>query len=368
MNEKSLLSLREIAGELNLKYKLVLSIRNHMREFLPGLFDSRSAKYFPDCTEIIRLISALREEGYTFIMIREILLKKRAIINDPLINEWASDCIHLYSHYWMDTNELEQTRTDLHGLECSSMDLNVPECSSMDSNVPVCSSLDMDAHGCSSMDADGLACTSIDQSKPVQIGIDQNILLQSVSAMVKDMVSEMSSSQEQILLGFVKNLQYAFQKMATEANIAITALCEASEEIVEGVLSVDSRLSRLEEDLDVGKSEPLELYRVDAGKYQVSLPVLELPRPEIISAIAPEDTQDTEGLALVRRSIENSKPDKNAVRQWVVLKRKESPQPSYNRLAVILNDEKIPTLSGRDAWSRSTVRNLLVREENDEEG
>jgi len=42
MNDKSLLSLREIARELNLKYKTVLNFKNQLEPFLPGVFETSS--------------------------------------------------------------------------------------------------------------------------------------------------------------------------------------------------------------------------------------------------------------------------------------------------------------------------------------
>ena len=65
----------------------------------------------------------------------------------------------------------------------------------------------------------------------------------------------------------------------------------------------------------------------------------------------------------LRESIENGRPDRDVVVQWVMTQRETQPPPSYKKLAGILNEAKIPTLSGRDAWSRSTLRNLAVRAE-----
>jgi hypothetical protein len=76
-----------------------------------------------------------------------------------------------------------------------------------------------------------------------------------------------------------------------------------------------------------------------------------------------QETEPEDDLAGVRNSIEDGKPDRDLLVAWVKSKRDEesSQVSSYNALASILNEGGIPTLSGRDNWSRSTLRNLVVR-------
>lgn len=151
--------------------------------------------------------------------------------------------------------------------------------------------------------------------------------------------------------------------MTTQTNIAITALCEAADDIRTGALILDNRLSRLEKDLDVEAADSLELYRVAAGDYQVDLP--EIAMPEIVPATQmPEDEENSDDydLAAVKSSIVNGIPDRQVLGDWVVKKRQEDETAhSYSALARILNESGIPTMSGRNNWSRSTVRNLVVR-------
>jgi hypothetical protein len=48
--------------------------------------------------------------------------------------------------------------------------------------------------------------------------------------------------------------------------------------------------------------------------------------------------------------------------EWILAKRGEDLQAnSYSALAAALNEAEVPTMSGRANWSRSTVRNLVVR-------
>jgi hypothetical protein len=151
-------------------------------------------------------------------------------------------------------------------------------------------------------------------------------------------------------------IQDILQKMATQSNIAITALCEASEDIRKSILTLDTRLTRMEKDLDMKQADPLELYEVSPENYQVDLPEISMP-------VSQEQEQDPEDdLALVRDSITNGIPDKGRVVEWIRSKREDDLQAnSYSVLANKLSEDGIPTLSGRDTWSRSTVRNLLAR-------
>jgi len=74
------------------------------------------------------------------------------------------------------------------------------------------------------------------------------------------------------------------------------------------------------------------------------------------------EADDNNDLAAVRASIANGIPDREVLLEWAMQKRQEDETTySYSALARIMNDGGIPTMSGRDNWSRSTVRNLVVR-------
>jgi hypothetical protein len=419
MNDKSLLSLREIARELNLNYKTILNFKNQLGRFLPGVFDGKNFKYFPASKEIISLIAALRDEGYTFAMIQEIFLRKRHVINDPQIKEWVCECIENYGQYWVDSDGSGHADTDQVGLRHASMDQDNPACARMDEDGSVCASMDQsgsiqanpDVGGsvCARMDEDGSVCASMDQSgsiqanpdedKPVQAGTDQSkprqpdpdqdglahsgtdlatqirtsldeakhVWLKEVEVLIRSLLAEQSESTQKVL-----------QKMVTQSNIAITALCESTQDIRNGLLSINDRLSRLERDLDVEAAEPLEIYEVDARNYQVELPEITLPditppsTADLESGLepgmeptpehTPQDQSDDHDLGSVRDSIDNGIPDRDVLVDWAMEKRQQDENTySYNVLAGILNKSAIPTMSGREKWSRSTVRNLLVR-------
>jgi|GEM_PF-2625205 len=437
MNDKSLLSLREISGELNLKYKTILNFKNQLGRFLPGVFDGKNFKYFPASKEILSLIAALRDEGYTFAMIQEIFLRKRHVINDPQIKEWVGECIESHGHYWMDSDgsghagmdgvglrhasmdvdgsvcaSMDQygsvcakmdadgsvcanpdadgsvcANPDADGSVCASMDADGSVCAKMDADGSVCAKMDEDGSVCASMDADGSVCAKMDADgsiqanpdadEPVQAGTDQSkpgqpdpdqdglahsgtdlaaqirtsldeakqVWLKEVEVLIRSLLAEQSESIQKVL-----------QKMATQSNIAITALCEASEDTRKSILALDTRLTSMEKGLDMEEADPLELYQVAPENYQVDLPEISLP-------VFQDQGQSPEGdLAPVRDSITNGIPDREKVVAWIISRREEDLQAnSYSALAAALNEAKIPTLSGRDTWAKGTIRNLIVR-------
>ena len=379
MSDKSLLSLREIAGELNLNYKTILNYKNQIGPFLPGLFDGKNFRYFPDCIEILRLIDALRNEGYTFLMIRDIFTQKQTISNDPHIKDWIDDCLSQFAHHWVDEDGIEQTGIDQGEPAGANIDADKPECSGPTMNDPVCSDTDGDGGESTGADWNTPGDAATDEAMPDYFGMDQNELPQSgldangwkwvkedisrqFSGVVNDLVDEKFLCIQEVLSNTLTGI---FQRMATENNIAITAICEVIEEIQQGLQAVDARLSALEEELGTETDGPIDMYRIEAGELQVSLPEIELdielPRDKIPEPS--EGAPDPHGLAGIRQSIENGRPDRDTVVQWVMTQRETQPPPSYKKLAGILNEAKIPTLSGRDAWSRSTLRNLAVRAE-----
>jgi hypothetical protein len=182
-----------------------------------------------------------------------------------------------------------------------------------------------------------------------QAGMDQakKVWLKEVEALLGSLLTEQAGE-----------LQGVLQKMATQSNIAITALCEAADDIRTAVLNLDARLSRLENDLDMKEADSLELYQVKAGNYQVDLPKISMP------AFLDQDQNldPDDDLAPVRDSITNGIPDKEMLAEWIIARREEDLQAnSYSALAAALNEAEVPTMSGRANWTRSTVRNLVVR-------
>ena len=93
MTDKSLLTLKEIAEKLHINYRSLINYKNQFQEFVPGRFDGRNFMYLPDSLDFFQLMFALREEGYTFEMIRQILSQQIDPPNNVQLKEWVMEWV-----------------------------------------------------------------------------------------------------------------------------------------------------------------------------------------------------------------------------------------------------------------------------------
>jgi hypothetical protein len=225
----------------------------------------------------------------------------------------------------------------------------VPAWISLNQSKPGCSDPDQDTPEHADSDKDGPAHAGADVAVQIQAGMDQA---------KKEWLKEVETLLGSLLTEQAGEIQAVLQKMATQSNIAITTLCEAAEDIRIAVLNLDTRLSHMGKDLDMKEADPLELYQVEAGNYQVDLPEISMP----VFKDQDQDQAPEDDLAPVRDSITNGIPDKKMLVEWIIARREADLQAnSYSVLAATLNEAEIPTLTGRANWSKGTIRNLVVR-------
>jgi len=146
-------------------------------------------------------------------------------------------------------------------------------------------------------------------SEHLSDGHPRELSVASAGEIKADIMNAVNQKLDQRFLAFTQSLTHTLQKMATQSNIAITALCEATDDIRTAVLNLDNRLSRLEKDLDVEAADSLELYRVAAGDYQVDLPEISMP------VFLDQDQDPEDGLTPVRDSISNQEGRRPAGQQ-----------------------------------------------------
>lgn len=84
-------------------------------------------------------------------------------------------------------------------------------------------------------------------------------------------------------------------------------------------------------------------------------------KPTIPADLTDRVAAAIDSLEIVRDSIENGKPDKRALPEWVDEQRALKPTLSYTAMASVLDQAGIPTLSGRQGWHRGSVRNLVAK-------
>ena len=166
-------------------------------------------------------------------------------------------------------------------------------------------------------------------------------------------------------------LEQALLSMSAEINSPLTQFYKQIYETQEAIKTLEGRLGHLESNLGEETADEMAFSELDLDQMQVSSPKIDLTQDsdqndslEGDSLVEGEQNQAQESpidLEFVRNSIHNGRPDREAVIRWILEERAKNPGLSYGELANRLNEAGIPTLSGRDEWSRSVVRNLAVR-------
>lgn len=366
MTEKTLLSLKEISRELNLNYRTLLNIRNQMISFFPGRHDGKNFKYLSECTELFSLIHALREEGYTFSMIRYIFLGLQHIENDPQINGWVTEVVAKFSSYW---SELVQTSTDWHKLAQTSADLSELVRISTNQFMPVQTSTDQSESVYTSKDQSELAYTSEDQSKEDTgaFGDNKEILEERLNQIKEEILAEVSDQIDTKIRERTQDIQDRLENALLQykagVNGALTQVYKAVKELQAGIQTLDQRLGHLESELENEQGETIHLQDIDLEALQIQSPELEISDKDELKE-NPEVKNFDSGIDLeqVKNSIYNGRPNREVIIQWIKSVKTKDPNVSYGSLANRLNDAGIPTLSGRDTWCRTVIRSLAIKE------
>ncbi len=100
MSEKSLLSLREIARELNTKYRTLVDYKNQFGEFITTINEGRQPKYRSEYLDLFQLILALKDEGYDTNSIK--LMLSGSHPNPPDLDGWLEEWIDRFKGGWTD--------------------------------------------------------------------------------------------------------------------------------------------------------------------------------------------------------------------------------------------------------------------------
>ncbi|MFW5758163.1 MAG: MerR family transcriptional regulator [Bacteroidota bacterium] len=404
--------MKEISEELHINYKKVLNYKNQLANFMPGISDGRNMRYYPECIELFQIVSALRSEGYTFAMIRDVLREKHSIHNNSSLNQWVTDWIKNHRTY----------PETVHNPPCPSYDQSGPVKTSQNQSGPITTDNNQFEPAETSPDQSNLdspnhspsesGTTSFDQgsesllSDPDDFLTDQEKFENKLSEFKAELLAEISAQVDQQL---EEKVNYEFKTLAgrlekhlselqVQLNGSLTQFYKAIVNVQEGLMSLNSRLSGLEADLDTGRNnQELDLYEIDLEVVQIKTQEIILSKDYIkhenagnlknkdnnysennpMSAAAQEqenqnndppghgqdqaNTSRHADIEYVRNSIVEGKPDKKAVIEWIQNEKYLDPSQSYGDLANKLNEAGIPTLRGRNTWCRSVVRGLVVK-------
>ena len=135
-----------------------------------------------------------------------------------------------------------------------------------------------------------------------------------------------------------------------QLNSTITQFFQTITQLQQAVTEINQRLSRLENELNGEAGPEPQFTELDLEELQV---MVENP---------PAPTRyEHASLDFVKASIQNGKPDRDAVIQWILAEKEKDPQVSYGHLAKVLDEAQVPTLSGKTGWCRTTLRNIMVK-------
>jgi hypothetical protein len=91
MNEKSLLTLKQIADEIGVNYRPFIGCKNRFEGFIHGVPVGRIAKYPEDIVDFFRMVFALFDEGYSTEQVRNLLLNGVECEEDAFIESWLEE-------------------------------------------------------------------------------------------------------------------------------------------------------------------------------------------------------------------------------------------------------------------------------------
>ena len=88
MNENKLYTLKEIAEDLRVNYRTLLSCKDRFEDFVHGVPVARIAKYPGELIDFFKMVFALLDVGYSTEKIRDLLLNGVQSENDRFIETW----------------------------------------------------------------------------------------------------------------------------------------------------------------------------------------------------------------------------------------------------------------------------------------
>ncbi|EFI35562.1 hypothetical protein Dthio_PD2988 [Desulfonatronospira thiodismutans ASO3-1] len=304
MTTKGLLSLREIANELKINYNTLISCKNYFEENLQVRNIGRTPKYQAEYADFFRLVFALKDEGYVMPQIVEIIQENQRDKFEPSLAEWVAKW-----HY-----ELFNERM----------------------NEPVIERTD-------------------DLTNELMIEPTNELTNEPTNERTDDLMNERTNEctepdWEVIVSEATSRMENKLSDHRTQLNSTITKLYQVTTELQQAAADLNRRISRLENELNgEAGSEP-------------KLTELDLEELQIQQDNPPAPTRyEHASLEFVKASIQNGKPDRDAVIQWILSEKERDPQVSYGHLAKVLDEAQVPTLSGKTGWCRTTLRNIMVK-------
>lgn len=328
MSEKQLYTLKEIADELGVNYKTLFAYKDVFQEFMVIQLQGMKVKYLPENIDIFARILVLREEGLGF----EDIVK--ALKSDGPEGVGGSRSVDLSVGRSVDLSICRSVDPSV----CRSVDRSVDLSIDRSVGLSIDRSVDL-----SEEQGSGLNDSERDENHQghVETAVNQSVVApetQPEPTQPTKPVHDLETIQDMLdhsLSRLESRLLTEISELLPQVNSALTQFYKFSHELL-------ARLEKIETELGV---------EAEAMATELDLEAMQLKM---------EPAYSHADLEFVKNSVHEGKPDKNAVRQWVLSERRKGPEQSYAVLAEMLNEVGVPTLSGREGWNRGTLRNIVV--------
>ncbi|GAB6059437.1 hypothetical protein JCM31598_25540 [Desulfonatronum parangueonense] len=355
MNEKQLYTLKEIADELQVNYKTVIFCKNQFHDFIMVKNEGRTPKYPHEYLDFFRLAFALKDEGYNIHDIRRLLSGTHP--KPPDLNGWLEGWVQRLNPGWTDGRMDGRMEKWTDGL--------------MDGRMEKWTDGRMDGGTDGGMDG---------QSGERQIGeVLVNQLNDATPTCTSppsaprqshtDLLETIQNQIESSLARLESRLLSEFSEIIPQVNSALTQYYKVAVELQARIEKVESELGIVAQttgtELDLEKIQvKLEHVDVDAagdaGDASGDAGGAGPKRKRIRTFKDPKEYSDSPDLDLVKKSIHEGKPEREAVTHWIQAMQAKHPELTFADMVRILDSAGVPTLTARKGWNRGTLRSLIM--------
>ncbi|WP_459937822.1 hypothetical protein [Desulfonatronum parangueonense] len=357
MNEKQLYRLTDIAQKLGVNYKTLYNYKDVFKEFLVVQDQGRQTRYLPINIEIFNKILELKSDG---------------VANEDvysLLDNWRRQHPE---HYTRDVPSFSPSVFPSVGPSFSrsfgssflpSFDLSIFPSVLLDvlpSGFPsfspsfLLSGTDTPTVGTEKIDNTARPSHPAVAEKTKDLHELEGQALKNLENRLRDEVDQSLSHLESRLLSQISGI-------IPQINSALTQYYKVAVEL-------QARTAKLESDL--GIEAPAAGTELDLEKIQVKLEHVDFDDAGEAFGAGPKRKRtrtfkdpmyysDSPDLDLVKKSIHEGKPEKEAVTHWIQTMQAKHPELTFADLVRILDSAGVPTLTARKGWNRGTLRSFI---------
>ncbi|GAB6059423.1 MerR family transcriptional regulator [Desulfonatronum parangueonense] len=369
MNEKQLYTLTDIAQKLGVNYKTLYNYKDVFKEFLVVQDQGRQTRYLPINIEIFNKILELKSDG---------------VANEDvysLLDDWRRQHPE---HYTRDAPSFSPSVFPSVGpsfLPSFSRSFGLSFLPSFDLSVFPSVLLDVLPSGFPSFSPSFLLSgtdtptvgmeETENKARPCQPTVAENPKggnklesqdLENFENRLRDEIGQSLAHLESRLLSQISGI-------IPQINSALTQYYKVA-------IELQARIKKLESDLGAG-GEHFMGTELDLEKIQVKMEHVDFDdadnagnaehnardavpkRKRIRTFKDPKDYSDSPDLDLVKKSIHEGKPEKEAITVWIQAMQAKHPELTFADMVRILDSAGVPTLTARKGWNRGTLRSFV---------